>query len=97
MEPLERVETGQPTADRRLYVPCPEGWQAHIKTGWEKLYCYQKDPGEDYYHLILSGEIYLQCGDETICLTCALRRGIATPDRLYWQHRVPVPQGPPPM
>lgn len=79
--------------DPRLYVPAAEGWQAHIKRGWEQQYCYYKLPGQDYFHLIVSGEIYLQHGDEKVCLNCALRTGIVTADRLHWQH---VPRKPPP-
>lgn len=73
--------------DDRLYLPRREGWTAHVKSGWEKEYCYQKNPGEDYFHLLLSGEIYLQRGDEKYCLNCARRMGLVTSDRLYWQRR----------
>lgn len=73
--------------DARVYVPRNEGWQAHVKRGWEKLYCYMKHPGDDAFHMILNGEIYLQRGDEKYCLECALRNGFATRDRLYWQRR----------
>jgi hypothetical protein len=75
-------------ADVRLYLPDAEDWVAHIKRDSEKIYCYQKHVGEDYFHLILSGELYLQNGTEKLCLRCALRRGVVTTDRLHWQHRV---------
>lgn len=74
------------TRDCRLYVPNPEGWQARVKQGWEKLYCYSKFAGEDHFHLILNGELFLESAEEKLCLTCALRRGLLTLDRLYWQH-----------
>ncbi|MFG0334868.1 MAG: hypothetical protein ACF8TS_16050 [Maioricimonas sp. JB049] len=83
---MDRFET-PPADDDRLYVPYPEGWTAHIKVGWEKMYCYYKLPDQDFHHLILNGEIYLQRADEKICLQCALRREILTRDRLYWQRR----------
>jgi len=73
--------------DARVYVPRNESWQAHIKRGWDKMYCYLKHPGDDGFHLILNGEIYLQRGDEKYCLGCAQTHGFATRDRLYWQHR----------
>jgi Clp amino terminal domain, pathogenicity island component len=73
--------------DARVYVPRNEGWQAHIKRGWDKMHCYLKHPGDDAFHLILNGEIYLQRGDEKFCLDCAQSHGFATRDRLYWQHR----------
>ena len=80
-------EADRPSAaDVRLYAHTPEGWQAHIKQGWDKDYCFAKNPGEDWFHLLMSGEIYLQHGTERYCLNCALRRGILTADRLYWQH-----------
>lgn len=71
--------------DYRLYMPYPEGWKAHVKVGWDKSYCYAKHPGEDYFHLIMSGEIYLESGHEMYCLTCAMRQGLLTQDRLNWQ------------
>jgi hypothetical protein len=33
-------------------------------------------PGQDYYHRLLDGEIYLFRGDERLCLACAERRGL---------------------
>lgn len=82
--------------DARLYVPRHEGWQAKVKRGWEQEFCYAKNPGEDYFHLLLSGEVFLQRGDEKLCLNCALRRGLLTTDRLYWQHaKRETPPAPP--
>jgi hypothetical protein len=72
--------------DARLYVPAPDGWEAHIKRDSLKDYCYFQNPGEDYFHLLLAGEIFLQRGYERCCLNCALRHGFITSDRLFWQH-----------
>lgn len=72
--------------DIRLYVLEPENWQARVKQDWEKEYCYQKNPGEDYFHRLVAGEVFFQREDERYCLNCALRRGIVTYDRLNWQH-----------
>jgi hypothetical protein len=80
--------------ERRIYVPHFEGWTAKIKTSWDKDYCYSKNPGEDYFHLLLCGEVYLENGEERLCLNCAVRRSVATDDRLYWQRgarRAPPP------
>ena len=33
-------------------------------------------PGQDYYHRLLDGELYLFHGDERLCLACAERRGL---------------------
>lgn len=73
--------------DWRVYVPEAEQWTVHIMTGVEREYCHQQAPGQEYYHLIVPGEVYLQSGPEKLCLNCALRRGAATHDRLYWQVR----------
>lgn len=77
------------TPDVRLYVCEPESWQARLKYDSERVYCYSKTPGQDFFHLILNGEIYLQRDHEKLCLQCALRQEVATLDRLHWQHRVP--------
>jgi hypothetical protein len=73
--------------DVRLYLPDPEGWTARVKRGWEKLYCFYKRPDEDSFHLLMGGEVYLERGEEVICLMCALRQGFVTTDRLNWQNR----------
>jgi hypothetical protein len=78
-----------PVPDSRLYVPDNEDWTAEIKRDSERIYCYSKHPGEDWFHLILGGEIYLTRQHERYCLRCALRMGFITTDRLFWQHRVP--------
>jgi hypothetical protein len=72
-------------SEARLYVPEHDGWTAVIKHDWNKEYCFAQNPGEDYYHLLLCGEICLQRGSEKYCLNCAMRHGILTRDRTYWQ------------
>jgi len=84
MKPINRPD--EDIEDCRLYVPHPEEWIAALKTGWEKWYCYSKNPDEDFFHLILKGEIYLQSGNEKLCLRCAMRQGIITTERLNWQN-----------
>lgn len=84
-----------PEEDGRVYVPEADNWEARIKLGSDKIYCYQKRSGENYFHLIVAGEVYLISGNEKLCLECALRRGVATRDRLYWQHRVKRRPAPP--
>ena len=71
--------------DHRLYVPKQAGWEAAIKQTWEQEYCYSKNSGEDWFHLLANGELYIQRGTEKFCLTCALRLKILTRDRLFWQ------------
>jgi hypothetical protein len=71
-------------------VPHSQSWQARIQTGVRE-YCSLRQPGEDWFHLLVDGEIYLQFGTEKMCLNCALRQGYITEDRLFWQtgHRRP--------
>lgn len=71
--------------DYRLYLPKHSGWIAVIKQSWEQEHCYAKNPGEDWFHLLANGEIYVQRGAEKYCLTCALRHKILTRNRLFWQ------------
>ncbi|QEH32500.1 hypothetical protein OJF2_09770 [Aquisphaera giovannonii] len=58
-----------------LYVHEP-GWRVSLKRGSHREFCYAQAPGQDYYHRILDGELYLHHGDEKLCLSCACRRGL---------------------
>lgn len=75
----------QDVPDIRIYVAQPDGWTGHVKQSWDKEYCFHKKPGEDYFHLLMHGEVYLQHDDEKVCLQCALRNGIVTHNRVNWQ------------
>lgn len=88
--PAAEVDTG--SADVRLYLKYSDGWTAHIKRDWMKEYCYSQNPGEDFYHVLVGGEVYLQRGTEKFCLTCALRHGYVTRDRMHWQRGGVHPQ-----
>ncbi len=101
----EEVEPGSSAGavvDRRLYFPDSEGWEFRVKSG-SREYCSHRNPGEDWFHLLLDGELFLQFGEEKVCLNCAVRSGLLTDDRLYWQkgHRrqriFPLPEVAPPM
>ncbi|MCX7419181.1 MAG: hypothetical protein NT013_06545 [Planctomycetia bacterium] len=70
--------------DRRLYVPHSQNWQAGIQTG-AREYCCIRQPGQDWFHLLVNGEIYLQFGTDKMCLNCAFQQRKITDDRLYWQ------------
>lgn len=76
-----------PPSDRRLYLPVHQEWSIEVLSGAQKQYCYQQSPGEDHFHMIVPGEIYVQGGDIKLCLNCALRRGAVTENRLFWQNR----------
>jgi hypothetical protein len=88
-DPSAGSVVNDPNPDLRLYIPDNEDWTVHIKRDSDRSFCYSKHPGQDWYHLILGGEIYIARQHEKYCLRCALRLGIATQDRLFWQHRVP--------
>ncbi len=82
-------------SDYRLYIPHNDGWTGRVKADSTREYCYMKNPGEDYHHLIVSGEIFLQRDHEKVCLNCAMRSGIACDNRLHWQY--PKPRKPMPL
>lgn len=91
--PIDFIQRDQPSEssspstrpDHRLYLPKHSGWEAVIKQNWEQEHCYAKSPGEDWFHLLANGEIYVQRGTEKYCLTCALRLKLLTRNRLFWQ------------
>ncbi len=57
----------------RLFVREP-GWKVVLKVGSERMFCFLMNPGETTYHRLGDGEIYLQRGDERICIPCADRQ-----------------------
>lgn len=81
-------------SDRRLYLPWPEGWEIRIKSG-PREYCYYRNPKEEWFHLLVDGELFLQFSEQKICLNCAYRQGILTDDRLFWQTGRRRPRIPP--
>jgi len=85
------LEDTQPEIDERLYVPYSAGWSVHIKRSGGTERCFSQHPGQDFFHLIIRGEIYLENGDERFCLTCAMRRGIICRERMFWKHDSTVP------
>lgn len=76
--------------DGRLYAREMQNWRAIVKRDFDRLYCHAKMPGEDFYHLLTGGELYLDNGESKLCLNCALRTGALTTDRQHWQ-RAPKP------
>jgi hypothetical protein len=68
-------ETDREPSVPRIFIREP-GWQIKIKVGSERMFCHTMHPGEDYYHRIADGELYLQRGDERICLPCADRHDL---------------------
>jgi hypothetical protein len=75
--------------DARLYVPIndTENITIHVKTSSSKEYCFSKFPGQDHFHLLMHGEIFVTNGHDMYCVECAIRHGFLTRDRLNWQHQ----------
>jgi hypothetical protein len=75
----------------RMYLAEP-GWRIGVKAGSDREFCYMMMPGQDFYHRLLDGEIYLQRHGEKLCLACASRRGllVAEPKRLR-EFVIPIP------
>jgi hypothetical protein len=59
----------------RLFLREP-GWRIGQKVGSVREFCYMTAPGQDYYHRLLDGELFVFHGDEKLCLACADRRGL---------------------
>lgn len=66
---------GDPNPVERLFVREP-GWEVRRKAGSLREFCYTAAPGQEHYHRLADGEIYLQNGDEKLCLPCADRQGL---------------------
>ncbi len=60
---------------RRIFVREP-GWQVGQKVGSLREFCFMTAPGQDHYHRIDDGELFVFRGDERLCLPCAERRGL---------------------
>ncbi len=73
--------------DHRLYVFKPEDTHVHAKQTWDREYCFAKNPGEEFFHLLHCGELFVVHSEERFCLNCAIRRGLVTRDRNFWQTR----------
>ena len=73
----DRPALQEPTTPpaRRLFLREP-GWRVALKVGSERSFCYMMAPGQDFYHRLLDGEVYVFNGEERICLACAVRRGL---------------------
>lgn len=74
-EPSCPAPHGGDPRPKRLFLYEP-GWRVGLKTGSTREFCYVMAPGQDYYHRLHDGEIFLRRGDERICLACAERRGL---------------------
>ncbi len=77
-------------AGRRMFI-FERGWQVGVKTGSHRELCHMMAPGQDFYHRLGDGEVFVQQGTEKLCLACAFRRGlIAFEPRQLREAVVPV-------
>lgn len=79
----ERADDREAVSSSRMYLAEP-GWRIGVKAGSDREFCYMMMPGQDFYHRLLDGEIFLHRHDEKLCLACASRRGllVSEPRRL---------------
>lgn len=68
------TERKRPDA-HRLFLHEP-GWRIALKLDSVREFCYATAPGQDYYHRLLDGEVYLHNIETRLCLACAERRGL---------------------
>jgi hypothetical protein len=71
-EPSQNPPEIAPAA-HRLFLHEP-GWNVTLKVGSDREFCYAMAPGQDFYHRLLDGEVYLFNNEERLCLACAERR-----------------------
>jgi hypothetical protein len=74
-EPRFPDDTRDEPRPQRLYLHEP-GWRIGLKVGSDREFCYVMAPGQDFYHRLFDGEIYVFRPEERICLACAFRRGL---------------------
>jgi hypothetical protein len=60
---------------RRMFV-FERGWNVGMKTGSHRELCHMMAPGQDFYHRLGDGEVYVHQNTEKLCLSCAFRRGL---------------------
>src|SRR5690606_29391456 len=59
----------------RVFLREP-GWKVGMKVGSEREFCHHIAPGDDAYHRLADGEIFIYSPEEKLCLPCADRRGL---------------------
>jgi hypothetical protein len=75
IQPSLPTQDAEIAASRRMFIFEP-GWRVGVKTGSTRELCYMTAPGQDYYHRLLDGEVFLVRDGERLCLSCASRRGL---------------------
>ncbi len=62
-------------AARKMFIH-ERGWTVGMKTGSHRELCHMMAPGQEFYHRLGDGEVYVQQGTEKLCFACAYRRGL---------------------
>ncbi|QDV32805.1 hypothetical protein [Tautonia plasticadhaerens] len=70
----ERTDQDEPNVPR-VFLREP-GWRVGMKHGSEREFCHNIAPGEEAYHRLSDGELFVHSADERLCLPCADRRGL---------------------
>ncbi len=84
-EPSREAPAGdEPVAPARRLFLFERGWKVCVKTDSHREFCHAMAPGQNFYHRLLDGEIFLVRAEEKLCFDCAWRRGLLTgaPKRL---------------
>ena len=81
-DPRSSQRDSDPEADgdaaappRRMFV-FERGWSIAVKTGSHRELCHMVAPGQDFYHRLGDGEVFVVQDTEKLCLPCAFRRGL---------------------
>jgi hypothetical protein len=62
---------------RRMFL-FERGWRIGVNAGNHRSFCHVMALGQDFYHRIVDGEVFLFHNEEKLCLACAARRGLVT-------------------
>ncbi len=73
--PFQAPDDEELAPPRRMFL-FERDWKIGVKSGSHREFCYMMAPGQDFYHRLLDGEIFLSRDDEKLCLDCAARRGL---------------------
>ena len=78
-----RSEDDETATPNRMFI-FETGWRIGIKRGSTREFCHMTAPGQDFYHRLLDGEVFLSNEEERLCFSCASRRGLISyePKRL---------------
>jgi hypothetical protein len=77
-EPSPETSGDEAAAPARRLFLSERAWKVCVKTDSDRDFCHAIAPGQNFYHRLLNGEIYVIHDEEKLCLDCATRRGLIT-------------------